>query len=82
MHWVPGHVDFAPNEKADEEAKKAAKGDSSDAKSLPKLLRKRLPLSIPALRQSHSNRIKMYLPLNNAMQVVHVCFTAVGHVTY
>ena len=58
MHWVPRYIDFAPNEKADEEAKKAAKGDSSDAKSLPKLLHKRLPLSIPALRQSHSNRIK------------------------
>ena len=29
IHWVPGHMDFAPNEKADEEAKKAAQGDSS-----------------------------------------------------
>lgn len=38
--------------------KKAALGDSSDAKSLPKLLWKHLPLSIPTLQQSHSCRIK------------------------
>ena len=47
--WVPGHHDFAPNEKADEEAKKAAKGDSSDAKLLPSFLRKSLPLSISVI---------------------------------
>ena len=33
--WVLGHCDYACNEKADEEAKKAAQGLSSDAKSLP-----------------------------------------------
>jgi hypothetical protein len=38
IHWVPGHLDFEPNECADEEAKKAALGDSSDAKSLPAFL--------------------------------------------
>ena len=58
VHWVPGHSEFAPNEKADEEAKKAAQGDSSDAKSLPKFLRKRLPLSISALRQGHMGKLK------------------------
>jgi len=26
IHWVPGHCDFPPNERADEEAKKAAQG--------------------------------------------------------
>jgi ribonuclease HI len=57
VHWVPGHSDFAPNEKADEEAKKAAQGDSSNAKSLPKFLRKRLPLSVSALRQEHLSKI-------------------------
>jgi ribonuclease HI len=58
VHWVPGHVDFAPNDRADEEAKKAAQGDSSDAKSLPKFLRNSLPLSISALRQSYLNKQK------------------------
>ena len=58
IHWVPGHVDFAPNKKADEEEKKAAQGDLSDAKFLPKFLRKDLLLSISALHQSHNNKIK------------------------
>ena len=58
MHWIPRHINFAPNELADEEAKKAAQRDSSDAKYLPAMLRKRLPLSISALRQSHLDKIK------------------------
>ena len=58
VHWVPGHVDFAPNEKADQEAKKAAQGDSSEAKYLPKLLCKPLPLSVSALCQGNITKIK------------------------
>ena len=58
LHWVPGHRDFEPNERADEEAKLAAQGQSSIAKSLPALLRKRLPLSISSLRQSHADKLK------------------------
>jgi hypothetical protein len=58
IHWVLGHVNFASNKKVDEEAKKAAQGESSNAKSLPNFLRKGLPLSISALWQSHSNKLK------------------------
>ena len=58
IHWVPGHVDFAPNEKANEEAKIAAQGDSSKVKYLPKFLRKPLPLSVSVLRQSNISKIK------------------------
>ena len=58
MHWVHGHVDFALNELADEETKKVVKRDSSDAKYLPALLCKHLPLSVTALRQNHMDRIK------------------------
>ena len=58
VHWVPGHADFAPNEKADQEVKKAAEGNSSEAKYLPKLLRKPLPLSVSALRQGNITKIK------------------------
>jgi ribonuclease HI len=57
IHWVPGHCDFEPNERADEEAKKAAQGESSDAKLLPPLLRKRLPLSVSALRQDNNAKL-------------------------
>jgi ribonuclease HI len=58
IHWVPGHCGFKPNELADEEAKKAAKGDSSDAKLLPPLLRKHLPISISAIRQENMEKLK------------------------
>jgi ribonuclease HI len=57
IHWVPGHLDFEPNEHADEEAKKAALGDSSNAKSLPAFLQKCLPLSVSALHQAHCARL-------------------------
>jgi len=58
IQWVPGHCGFEPNERADEEAKKAAQGDSSDAKLLPPLLHKRLPLSISALHQDNIAKLK------------------------
>ena len=58
IHWVPGHCGFEPNKRADEEAKKAAKGDSSDAKLLPLLLCKHLPISISAIHQEHSAKLK------------------------
>jgi ribonuclease HI len=56
-HWVPGHRDFEPNERADEEAKKATMGDSSKARHLPTLLRKCLPLSVSALRQENTAKL-------------------------
>ena len=51
-------VDFAPNKLADEEVNKVAQGDTSDAKFLPTLCCKNLPLSISALQQDHMDRIK------------------------
>jgi len=57
IHWVPGHHNFQLNKQADEEAKKAAQGESSDAKLLPPLLHKHLPLSISALQQD--NNVKL-----------------------
>jgi ribonuclease HI len=58
LHWVPGHSDYARNERADEEAKKAAQGLSSNAKCLPSFLPKPLPVSISALRQDHLQSIR------------------------
>lgn len=58
MQWVPGHMDFAPNDKADEHAKRAAEGDSSPREDLPKLLKKPLPASISALRQELKSKIQ------------------------
>ncbi|GLB41456.1 putative encoded by [Lyophyllum shimeji] len=59
VHWTPGHVDFAPNERADEIAKEAARGASSPPNLLPPYLqRKPLPASIPALRQEHLTALR------------------------
>ncbi|KNZ82106.1 hypothetical protein J132_08289 [Termitomyces sp. J132] len=53
VHWSPGHMDFAPNERADVLAKEAACGLSSPPSSLPTYLQtKPLPLSIPATWQT------------------------------
>jgi ribonuclease HI len=57
VHWVPGHCGFKPNEKADEEAKKAAEGNSSNAKLLPPLLCKYLPLSSSAFHQENMTKL-------------------------
>ena len=58
VHWVPGHINFAQNKRANEEAKKSMQGDSSDAKSLPAMLWKHSPLSISALQQNHMSKLK------------------------
>ena len=51
IHWVPGHLDFAPNDKADELAKEAAARNSSPPNTLPSFLRKLLPMSLSVLWQ-------------------------------
>ena len=58
LMWVPGHVDFEPNEHADTEAKKAAQGDSSSAKYLPSFLHKCLPCSSSALQQEFTAHLQ------------------------
>jgi ribonuclease HI len=58
IHWVPRHCGSEQNEQADEEAKKAAAENSSDAKLLPSFLRKCLPLSISALHQNSITKLK------------------------
>ncbi|KAF5374631.1 hypothetical protein D9615_008911 [Tricholomella constricta] len=59
IHWTPGHVDFDPNERADELAKTAAQGTTSSTNLLPVYLRRKpLPASIPALRQEHLTALR------------------------
>ena len=58
MCWVPGHHGIEGNERADEEAKKAARGDSSPVEDLPGWLREKLPISVSKLRQCLHDTIK------------------------
>ena len=58
LHWAPGHCNFEPNERADEEAKLAAQGSSSDTRFLPQLLCKKLPLSLSMLCQENNEKLK------------------------
>ena len=51
LHWAASHCDFRPNGQVDEEAKLTTQRSSSDARFLPQLLHKKLPLSISALCQ-------------------------------
>ncbi|KAK6988559.1 hypothetical protein R3P38DRAFT_2480006, partial [Favolaschia claudopus] len=48
--WVPGHVDFPPNERVDAEAKFAAENDNPPHPLLPALLLSPLPRSIAATK--------------------------------
>ncbi|KAF5362978.1 hypothetical protein D9758_007067 [Tetrapyrgos nigripes] len=45
LSWIPSHTGILGNERADEEAKRAAAGDSSPNEDLPTVLHKPLPIS-------------------------------------
>ena len=59
---LPGHdrnnKGIKGNEKADEEAKKVAKGSSSDKPSLPCYLHRPLLINLSALKQSQATKLK------------------------
>jgi ribonuclease HI len=54
MRWVPGHEGIEGNERADEEAKKAAKGETSHEWDIPIECRGVLPISRAAETQRHN----------------------------
>ncbi|KAJ7603006.1 hypothetical protein DFH06DRAFT_924600, partial [Mycena polygramma] len=59
IRWAPGHIGISGNERADEEAKKAAQAmDSSHPDDVPPELRGDLPWSKSAIRQAFNAELK------------------------
>ena len=58
MRWVPGHENMKGNERADQEVKKAAKGNPSTITDLPISLRGTLPISQAAELQRDQKQLK------------------------
>ena len=56
--WVPGHLDFSLNDKANKLTKDAATGNLSPPRDLPVFLRKPLPVSVSALQQELKSKIQ------------------------
>ena len=59
VKWTVGHIGIRGNEKADEEAKKAARNGSSPTNILPAPLRKELPRRKSAARQEFIRKLNI-----------------------
>ena len=57
--WVAAHKGVVGNESVDEEAKRAAQGESSPLEELPQILRRRLPYSVSAVKQEFAESQKV-----------------------
>ena len=58
LKWIVAHKGVIGNERVDEEAKRAAQGESSPPEELPPILWKCLPLSAAAVKQEHAEAQK------------------------
>jgi ribonuclease HI len=58
LKWVAEHKGMAGNERVNEEAKRAAQGESSPPEDLPPILRKPLPISTTAIKQEFAEKQK------------------------
>ena len=58
LRWTAGHVKIEGNELADEEAKLASEGTTSEATLLPRILKKQLKFNKSAAKQAHKAKLK------------------------
>jgi ribonuclease HI len=59
IRWAPGHIGIVGNERADEEAKRAAqREDSTSQMAIPKIFRGDLPWSRSAVRQEYHTELR------------------------
>ena len=58
LRWTPGHEGILGNERANEEAKRVAKGESSDKRLFPRGCREDLLQSQSAAQQTHAKKTK------------------------
>ena len=59
LSWTVSHMKIEGNEMADEEAKTAAKGFTTEATLLPRMLRKPLKQNKSAAKQAHNSKLKV-----------------------
>ncbi|RDB20589.1 putative RNA-directed DNA polymerase from transposon X-element [Hypsizygus marmoreus] len=59
LRWISGHSGVDGNERVDEEAKRAAQGESSHPNALPPILRKPLPSSTTAEKQAFMKQLQL-----------------------
>jgi len=57
--WTPGHEGIKENMRADEEAKNAARGNTSPDEQLPSGCKGRLKMSRSVARQYHLKKVKL-----------------------
>jgi ribonuclease HI len=57
LRWTAGHINIEGNELADEEAKRASEGTTSETNALPKVLKKPLKHNKSAAKQEHKKKL-------------------------